>query len=129
MTRELAPDSVVVPNVVSGSGQITSFPEVTNLHPVCDDREIIQALHEDAAGRLWIGVIGGLRLYQNGKARPLLHENVTAYDIRADGKGNHWVASDKGLFQFDDDKLVATYTTKDGLPSDDIKVIHIGSIG
>jgi signal transduction histidine kinase/ligand-binding sensor domain-containing protein len=86
----------------------------------------IQALCEDDAGRLWIGAFGGLLRYENGKIQDLsaLFNYATVFDIKSDREGKHWVASDQGLFKLDGDKLVAHYTTKDGLPGDDVKIIH-----
>ncbi len=83
----------------------------------------IQALWEDAAGRVWIG--NGLRRYENGKIknRSALVNVGAVYDVKSDREGNYWVASGHGLFKLDGDKLVAHYTVKDGLPGDDVKII------
>jgi signal transduction histidine kinase/ligand-binding sensor domain-containing protein len=82
-----------------------------------------EALWEDATGRMWIGIDGGLRRYENGKI-PDLPVKANVYSVRSDREGKYWVASSQGLFKFDDDKLIAHYTTKDGLPSNDVKTIH-----
>lgn len=84
---------------------------------------IIQALWEDAAGRIWIGVIGGLRRYENGKVQNFSVVG-TVYDVKSDREGKYWVASERGLLKLNGDKIVAHYTTKDGLPGDDVKIIH-----
>jgi signal transduction histidine kinase/ligand-binding sensor domain-containing protein len=83
----------------------------------------IEALWEDARGRIWIGLAGGLRRYENGKLQDLAVP-AAVYGVAADRAGQYWVASSQGLFQFDDDKIIAHYTTKDGLPSNDVKTIH-----
>ena len=85
--------------------------------------ESTEALWEDAAGRMWIGLSDGLRRYENGKIQDL-SVNANVYDVRADREGKYWVASRQGLFKLDGDKIVGRYTTKDGLPSDDVKTIH-----
>jgi ligand-binding sensor domain-containing protein len=86
----------------------------------------IQALWEDAAGRIWIGTTAGLRRYENGKILdlPALVNKATVHDVKADREGNYWVATHLGLFKFDGDNPLARYTTKDGLPSDDVNIIH-----
>jgi len=83
----------------------------------------IEALWEDATGRMWIGIAGGLRRSENGEIQDL-SVNAKVYGVSADREGKYWVASDRGLFKLDGDKLVAHYTTKDGLPSDDVKTLH-----
>jgi len=84
---------------------------------------IIQAIWEDAAGRVWIGIIGGLCRYENGKVQNF-SVGGTVYDVKSDREGNYWVASERALLKLDGDKIVARYTTKDGLPGDDVKIIH-----
>jgi ligand-binding sensor domain-containing protein len=86
----------------------------------------VQALGEDGVGRLWIGLVGGLFRYENGKLKNLsnLVEGATVCTILTDRYGDVWVGSERGLFKFHDDRIAARYTTKDGLRSDDITVIH-----
>jgi signal transduction histidine kinase/ligand-binding sensor domain-containing protein len=86
----------------------------------------VQALGEDGVGRLWIGVIGGLFRYENGKVKNLLNlvEGATVSTILTDRHSDVWVGSERGLFKFHDDRIAAHYTTKDGLRSDNITVIH-----
>ncbi len=83
----------------------------------------VQALWEDATGRMWIGIEGGLRRYENGKIQNL-SVKAAIYGVRSGRDGKYWVASSQGLFKFDDDKIIAHYTTKDGLPSNDVKTLH-----
>lgn len=94
--------------------------------PLPAPHKIVQALCEDSAGRLWIGVVGGLLIYENGKLKNLsrLVEGATVATILTDRLGNVWVGSDRGLFKFDGERVAAHYTTKDGLPNDDVMVIH-----
>jgi len=86
----------------------------------------VQALNEDHSGRLWIGTVGGLLLYENGKLRTLwtLIGGTTVCTILTDRNGDVWVGSESGLFRFKEEKIVAHYTTTEGLPSDDVRVIH-----
>src|SRR5262249_1336396 len=80
----------------------------------------------DATGRIWIGTLSGLRRYENGKIQDLsaLVNNATVHDVKADREGKYWVATFKGLFELDGDNPIAHYTTKDGLPGDDVNIIH-----
>jgi ligand-binding sensor domain-containing protein len=82
----------------------------------------VQALWEDATGRMWIGLSDGLRRYENGKIQDLpVHAEV--YGVTADREGKYWIASSQGLFKLDGDGVFAQYTTKDGLPSDNVKTV------
>lgn len=85
----------------------------------------VQALGEDSDGNLWVGIIGGLLRFKNGKLKDLssLLGN-TVSTILTDRNGNVWVGCANGLFKFNEDRVVAHYTTKDGLPKDDVTVIH-----
>jgi ligand-binding sensor domain-containing protein/signal transduction histidine kinase len=85
----------------------------------------VQALGEDSAGNLWVGTVDGLLRFKNGKFENLssLIGN-TVSTILTDRNGNVWVGCARGLFKFNDDRVVAHYTTRDGLPKDDVTVIH-----
>lgn len=83
----------------------------------------IQALWEDKKGRMWVGLSGGLFLVENGIAERLLNgTHVVA--IRDDKDGNIWAATNKGLLKFNDDRMVAQYSTKHGLPNEFMTFIH-----
>jgi signal transduction histidine kinase len=83
----------------------------------------VQSFWEDATGRMWIGTNTGLLRYENGKRQDFAM-NAEVYGVRADRAGNYWVASHQGIFKLDGDKIVAHYTTKDGLPNNDVKTLH-----
>ncbi len=86
----------------------------------------VQALNEDRTGRLWIGIVGGLLVYENGNLKNLASEVgvATVCTILTDRNGDVWVGSERGLFRFKEGQVVAHYTTKEGLPSEDVRVIH-----
>jgi ligand-binding sensor domain-containing protein len=94
--------------------------------PLPDPYNNLQALCEDGAGRLWAGIVGGLFRYENGKLKNLskLVEGATVCTILTDLDGNVWVGSERGLFEFNGNRVTAHYTTREGLPADDIRVIH-----
>jgi ligand-binding sensor domain-containing protein len=101
-------------------GRFTNYPL-----PLPKYKNNVQALAEDRAGNLWLGVIGGLLRFKNGKVDDLssVMTGSTVPTILADRNGNVWVGGGRGLFKFESDRVVAHYTTKDGLPSDDVRVI------
>ena len=86
---------------------------------------VVQALGEDGAGRLWIGTVNGLLRYESGKLKNLSSlVKGTVSTIQTDRHGDVWVGSERGLFKFSNDRVVAHYTARDGLASDDVTVIH-----
>ncbi len=89
-------------------------------------REVVQSLWEDRRGRLWIGGLAGLYRYDSGTLEELIPPSVTAevWAIREDRAGALWVGTFRGLIKLERDRVVEHFTTHDGLPSDDIKVIH-----
>ncbi len=94
--------------------------------PLPEPYNVVQALSEDGAGRLWVGIVGGLLIYENGKLKNLssLVEGATVATILTDRDGTVWVGSERGLFRFAGERVAAHYTTKDGLPNDDVMVVH-----
>jgi ligand-binding sensor domain-containing protein/signal transduction histidine kinase len=101
-------------------------------NPLAGFGEIVQALWEDRAGRLWIGVWGTLSRYENGRLKSLTHllgGDAQVFAIREDRAGAVWVGTHRGLFKFEGDKVTAHYTTKDGLPNNDVKAIHESADG
>lgn len=96
-------------------------------HPLSGLKVIVQALCEDKKGRLWIGLLLSLHRFENGQFKdltPLLNGEAMPSAIFEDRMGAVWVATNRGLFKFEGDRVAAHYTTKDGLPGDDVKVIH-----
>lgn len=90
----------------------------------------VQSLWEDASGKMWIGLNGGLFTARNGVAERIrIADGHHVLAIKADRSGNVWAATNKGLLQFKDYKFVRSYTTKDGLPNDFMTVIFEDSKG
>jgi signal transduction histidine kinase len=84
-----------------------------------------QALWEDANDNIWLGVLGGLVRLENGKIKEQLLSGLsTTNAIVPDHTGNLWVGAQNGLYRLVNNKIVQHYTTSDGLPNDDIKVIR-----
>ncbi len=87
---------------------------------------VVAAIHEDRAGRLWLGYWGGVGVIENGKKSKieLYPDQTTGFvDIYEDRAGALWFASNAGLFRvFNNEKT--RFTTDDGLPGNDVKIIH-----
>ncbi|MFC1606459.1 response regulator [Candidatus Latescibacterota bacterium] len=86
----------------------------------------ISDIHQDKAGRLWIGSSEGLLQYDGvyithfTTRDGLLSDRVEA--ILQDDTGNLWIASDGGLTQFDGENFIH-YTMEDGLLSNSLFVL------
>lgn len=87
----------------------------------------IQALWEDSENRLWIGVLDGLYVVENGKARRLdrkLNYGGTVSVIYSDRYHNVWFGTNDGVLQYRDGKVVSRFTVKDGLAGNNVKAIY-----
>lgn len=88
----------------------------------------VQSLFEDDNGKMWVGLNGGIFLVEDGTAEMLI-EGYHVHAIRKDSKGNIWAASNKGILRYNDYKVTAEYTTKDGLLNDFMTFIFEDSKG
>lgn len=89
------------------------------------DKIQVTALAEDKQNRLWIGTLGDTFRFENGRLEKIPElEKITAWAIYFDSAENTWIGTEKGLFLFREDKLIAKYAISEGLPSNDVKVIH-----
>lgn len=88
----------------------------------------VQSLAEDNSGRLWVGVVGGIFVIENGKPVNLgasLGLKFTVSAIYPDPDGSVWLGTDEGgVYQIVQDKIAANYTTAQGLTGNDVKVIE-----
>ena len=90
----------------------------------------VTSLAEDRQGRLWVAarhdVNGGLRVFDNGRfrevGRTLVPAGAFVHAILHDRAGALWLGTSSGLVR-DRDGVATTFTTKDGLASDDVKAI------
>jgi signal transduction histidine kinase len=84
-----------------------------------------QALWEDENNNIWLGAYGGLLRYEKGEIKEqLLSGGATTNAIVPDQAGNLWVGAQNGLYRFVNHKIAQHYTTADGLPNNDIKVLR-----
>ncbi len=90
----------------------------------------VQSLWEDAGGDMWVGLNGSIFIVRDRRARMVpstLAHHVFA--IRGDRHGNVWAATNRGMLQFRDRRLVRTYTVTDGLPNEFMTTIFEDSRG
>jgi signal transduction histidine kinase/ligand-binding sensor domain-containing protein len=91
---------------------------------------LVTSLAEDAQGRVWVAshhdFNGGLRVFENGRFKEVGQTLVPPYTyvhaMLHDHAGALWVGTDNGLVRYRDG-VATTFTTKDGLASDDVKAI------
>jgi signal transduction histidine kinase/ligand-binding sensor domain-containing protein len=110
------------------AGKFTSYT-VSNGLP----NPLISALYEDREGRLWIATHGGnLRIFVNGRLQkpegPALAEDTLIQAIYQDKEGSLWFGTSQGLVKYSHG-LTRTFTTHDGLATNDIHVIIGGTAG
>ncbi|HVZ23479.1 MAG TPA: two-component regulator propeller domain-containing protein, partial [Vicinamibacterales bacterium] len=79
----------------------------------------VQSLWQDPAGRMWVGIDGGIFIVENGKARLLPQtKGDHVFAIHGDRDGNVWAATNKGMLRFRGDTLAQQITAHDGLPNE-----------
>jgi signal transduction histidine kinase/streptogramin lyase len=104
-------------------GVFTNYDGKKALAGMLDD---LQALFEDREGRLWMSNTVATVYLKDGKvtAPPeIAGKFAGCVAIYEDGQGNLWFGARDGLFKLKDHVLSA-YTSKDGLPGDDVKIIY-----
>ena len=96
---------------------------------------MIQALHRDERGRLWVGTAsGGLAFYEPGQDRfvsvPSMGDGGAqcVWAIDDDGHGGLWVATDKGLFELDSDRRIVGRLRHDADRSDSLPDDKVQSV-
>lgn len=95
-----------------------------------DGRMSVQSLWEDAGGKMWIGLDGGIFIAKDGRADMIVEtKSYHVFAIKDDRLGNVWAATNKGLIKFKDQKIVAEYSAKDGLPNDFMTFVFEDSRG
>ncbi|MCB9170149.1 MAG: hypothetical protein H6594_07355 [Flavobacteriales bacterium] len=108
--------------VVPGSGAVPVVYRQADGTP----GDNIASLYRDPHGTLWLGcTLRGIGKVDNGVAStvPLDHP-FTPTCFRMDQEGRLWVGTEgQGLLVLKDDRVVATFTTKDGLLSNSIRSI------
>ncbi|HMT07522.1 MAG TPA: two-component regulator propeller domain-containing protein [Pyrinomonadaceae bacterium] len=94
------------------------------------DPPSVTSLFEDEKGRLWIGAVGNLHIYENNVLRSVPgFAGLTVWAIEKDQNGDLWIGSGRGLFKMKGEEIAAKFSVADGLPSDDVNVIYPDSRG
>ena len=91
---------------------------------------LVTSLAEDRQGRVWVASHhdsnGGLRVFDNGRFREagqtLVPPQTFIHAMLHDRAGALWLGTNVGLVRYQHG-VATTFTTKDGLPSDDVKAI------
>lgn len=91
---------------------------------------MITAIYEDREGRLWTASHGGLSVFEHGRFRRTDQPNlpVVAQAILEDRMGTLWFGTERGLVSYKDG-VSRLYTTQDGLPTNDIRVLMESATG
>jgi ligand-binding sensor domain-containing protein len=93
----------------------------------------VRALRESQSGKIWCGSSRGLFEWDraSGFRRhqvPLPNEQEIT-DILEDPRGDLWVGTTGGIYVLRDNRIVWTFTTKDGLPGDWVNTLRLDSKG
>jgi signal transduction histidine kinase/ligand-binding sensor domain-containing protein len=103
------------------NGTITSY---TSRHGLTTGG--VTALQQDQQGRLWVATHHGLQVFDNGRftavAPDLVRDGTTVNVIHHDPQNATWLGTDRGLLRLVDGR-VTRLTTRDGLATDDVRVI------
>lgn len=79
----------------------------------------VRAVKGDQNGRLWVGTRGGLAVKAAaGFLKPIgeLASGIRIYDILPLPDGDLWVATNRGVYQLRNDRLVKVWRESEGLP-------------
>jgi signal transduction histidine kinase/ligand-binding sensor domain-containing protein len=107
-----------------------TFTDFSLKRPVTD---LVNTLFEDAAGDLWVGSRGSLRVMRDGKLRDLppgleLPKPIAVQTVYEDRDGTLWIGTNGGLYSYREGKT-SLYGAKNGLPTRDVNVIMQSSSG
>ncbi len=79
-----------------------------------------------ADGTLYFGTWGGLSVFKNGLLTEILRggtDNFDIYDIHQNRGGDIYLATDDGVFQYEDKRLTKPIRKENGLPHDLVRCI------
>jgi ligand-binding sensor domain-containing protein/signal transduction histidine kinase len=92
-------------------------------------KNTVKAVYKDRKDNLWIGSARGIVLFKDGKFTPFLGDTKGVVSISEDLEGSLWLGSpSSGLSRFKDGEF-KSYSIKDGLPSDEVRVVYVDSKG
>lgn len=89
----------------------------------------VMNIHQDRRGRIWIGTLGGLNLWDSGEKSFTLFGRKSGFisdsifSILEDGDGTLWMGTSAGLVKFNPDDLsVGNFTVSDGLQGNEFSI-------
>ncbi len=94
----------------------------------------VTAIGEDRDGRLWVGTVRGLHVFSGGRLRSatelrdVLAPAGLVQAIYQDREGGLWFGASSALVRYRNG-AATSFTTRDGLAGDDVKVIIEGAAG
>ena len=93
--------------------------------------ESIRTLTTDSRGRLWVGTLNGLAVLDKGQWKNMSHllRNKNVFVVVSDPNQCMWFGTNGGLTQYCSDSSYRTFTTADGLVSDQIRSIAFDENG
>jgi signal transduction histidine kinase/ligand-binding sensor domain-containing protein len=89
--------------------------------------DTVRCLFEDRNGDVWVGTTSGLHRFARRRVTPITDLGVVRA-VEAGPQDNVWIATADGLVRFSHGAR-RWYRLKDGLPSLDIKALHIDTSG
>ncbi len=90
----------------------------------------VRSIYQDRRGRLWVGTDGGLSRFEDGRfiVPPGLNARPYVVMAMAESDDGLWIATDgDGLLRLTD--AIEVFTTRQGLSSDAVRALHLGSDG
>lgn len=87
----------------------------------------LRGLWEDENQRIWLGSYFGSGWLENKTLKAVIP--IDATDFAVDSEGNVWLATNKGLYKYKEDKEIAHYTIENGLPHNEVITIHFDRHG
>ena len=95
--------------------------------------KVINAIHQDRAGRLWVGGQGGLACWRDSVwTNFTAGDGLSADDVRAiadDHEGRLWIGTWGGGLNCLKDGRFTAFHKKDGLPGEDISSLYVDREG
>lgn len=85
----------------------------------------VTSLGEDRDGNVWMADSVGLYKLENDRLRKIdAIKDIAIWTIKQDRNGIIWLGTVRGLIALKDEKILKHFTVADGLPGDDVKIVH-----